>query len=163
MKDNKARHINKVILALTAVLLAIVCISIVMSPIRFSKERSRREQAVKSCLVAIRQAQEQYCERHGEYAPSFARLIQEKLLSDTMQYIPHCGEKRFKMETTIHQTKSGKQIPLMECSVDYKTLFKGLDKSEIRRITEGAIRDGRYPGLKIGDLTTPNDNAGNWE
>ncbi|MBP5278211.1 MAG: hypothetical protein J6Z18_06980 [Prevotella sp.] len=163
MKGNKAKHINNIILALTALLLALVCMSIVLAPIRFSKEREQREQAVKSSLTAIRQAQEKYCKNYGEYAHSFAKLIQEGLLPDTLQYVPYAGHERFKMATGMFQTKSGKQIPLMECSVDYKTFLKGLSKSEIRRITEEALRAGKFPGMKIGDLTTPNDNAGNWE
>ncbi len=36
-------------------------------------------------------------------------------------------------------------------------------KSEKKRITEKAIMEGRHPGLTIGNLTTPNDNAGNRE
>ena len=30
-------------------------------------------------------------------------------------------------------------------------------------LTDAAEKQSRYPGLKIGDLTTPNNNAGNWE
>lgn len=163
MKGNKTKHINNIILALTAVLLALVCIHIVLTPIRFSKERAMREQAVKSSLTAIRQAQERYCQHHGEYANSFTKLIQDGLLPDTLQYIPYAGHERYQMATGMFQTKSGKQIPLMECSADYRVFLKGLNKSEIRRITEEAIRAGRFPGMKIGNLTTPNDNAGNWE
>lgn len=51
----------------------------------------------------------------------------------------------------------------MECGAEYKTYLQGLDKGMTDNLTEEAEAEGRYPGLKIGDLTTPNDNDGNWE
>ena len=41
--------------------------------------------------------------------------------------------------------------------------LSGLDENSIANLIEEANNAGRYPGLKIGDITTPNDNAGNWE
>ena len=58
--------------------------------------------------------------------------------------------------------KSGKQIPLMECSAAYEDYLDGLDEEAIMNVTEEANYAGRFPGLKIGDITKDNDNAGNW-
>ena len=45
----------------------------------------------------------------------------------------------------------------------YRSLLKGLDNQ--LRINLDAEREdtGRYPGLKVGSVTAPNNNAGNWE
>ena len=51
----------------------------------------------------------------------------------------------------------------MECYAGYDDYLSGLDAGSIANLTEEANNAGRYPGLKIGDITTPNDNAGNWE
>lgn len=45
----------------------------------------------------------------------------------------------------------------------YDDYLKGLDKNSIDNLTQAANESGRFPGLKFGDTTQPNDNAGNWE
>lgn len=66
------------------------------------------------------------------------------------------------MEATV-KTVSGVKVPLFEASIPYKALLKGLDNQ--LRINLDAERNdtGRYPGLKVGSITAPNNNAGNWE
>lgn len=51
----------------------------------------------------------------------------------------------------------------MECGTQYAVYLNGMDEKQIKDITEEANNRGDFPGLKIGDITTPNDNAGNWE
>jgi len=51
----------------------------------------------------------------------------------------------------------------MECRAPYSAYLKGLSEREIYNLTDAAEKQGRYAGLKIGDLMTPNNNAGNWE
>ena len=54
-------------------------------------------------------------------------------------------------------------MPLMECGAQYQQYLNGLDENSIANLVEAANEAGLYPGLKIGDLITPNNNAGNWE
>jgi len=58
---------------------------------------------------------------------------------------------------------SGRQIPLVECAAEYTSYLKGLDRNAVAALVQEAVAAGRYPGLKIGDITTSNSNAGNWE
>jgi hypothetical protein len=51
----------------------------------------------------------------------------------------------------------------MECGARYDEYLQGLDADEVSNLTDEAMGAGRFPGLKIGDLETPNNNAGNWE
>ena len=76
---------------------------------------------------------------------------------------PFAGGKKFDIAVNTQTGKSGRQIPLMECGAEYADYLEGLDGNSISNLIEEAETAGRYPGLKIGDLTTPNDNAGNWE
>lgn len=154
---------NNHLLAFLAAALAAVCVMSICSPLRFDKERDAREQAVKERLVKIRHAEERYRKANGVYAGDFSLLTGSGFLADSLQYIPFTDNKRFDLTATTLTGKSGRQVPLMECGAKYNDYLSGLDENSTANLIEEANNAGRYPGLKIGDITTPNDNAGNWE
>ena len=80
---------------------------------------------------------------------------------DSLAFIPFCGDTII-MESAVKRV-SGVNVPLFEASMPYKQLLQGLDNQ--LRINLDAEREdtGRYPGLKVGSVTAPNNNAGNWE
>ncbi len=82
---------------------------------------------------------------------------------DSMSYVPFTGGKKFEMETGENTTKSGIVIPLFEARTPYKVYLDGLNKQEIVNLTKKATALGKYEGLKVGDIYSPNNNAGNWE
>ena len=53
-------------------------------------------------------------------------------------------------------------FPLMECGASYEDFLNGLDENAVQELIDNAMISGAYPGLKIGDITTDNNNAGNW-
>lgn len=154
---------NNLILGVLALALAVTCGLSVYSPVRFDKQKALRERAVKERLLKIRNAEEKYRKAHGVYADDFNLLVKGGYLADSLQYIPFSDGKKFSVATTVLTGKSGRQTPLMECGAEYGEYLSGLDGNSISNLTEEAYGAGRYPGLKIGDITTPNDNAGNWE
>lgn len=154
--------LNYILSAIAAMLLAL-CVASVYAPIRFDKMKAERETAVKERLVAIRKAQEAYRKANGRYAAKFSQLVDSRLIADSMQTVPFSGGEKFTMTATIHTGKSGIPTPLVECGAEYGTYLKGMDGNRIEELTERAYERGAYPGLKFGDITTPNDNAGNWE
>ena len=80
---------------------------------------------------------------------------------DSIAFIPFCGDSII-MESTVKKV-SGVDVPLFEASMPYKALLKGLD-NQLRINLDAERKDtGRYPGLKVGSITAPNNNAGNWE
>jgi type II secretory pathway pseudopilin PulG len=143
--------------------LTLLCVLSVASPLRFDRQRAERETAVKARLVAIRSAEEHYRARHGSYAESFGPLVEGGFLADSLRYIPYTDHKPFQLTASTVIGKSGKHIPLMECSATYDQYLDGLDKNSVANLIEEANNAGRYPGLKVGDITEPNGNAGNWE
>lgn len=151
------------ILAILALLLLAVCAMSVCSPMRFDGEREARERAVKQRLLRIRAAEECYRNRHGVYAADFKTLVGGGLLADSLQFIPFAEGRRFELTTTTITGRSGRHVPLMECGAKFNDYLLGLDENRIADLIERAENAGRYPGLKIGDISTPNDNAGNWE
>jgi len=150
-------------LAILALALASVCVCSVIRPVRFADEKERREKAVKACLVEIRLAEERYRKAYGIYAASFDTLVARGLLADTVQYIPYTEHKRFDLSINVITRKSGRHLPLMECGAKFSDYLQGLDENAVMELIENAEKYGRYPGLRIGDITTPNNNAGNWE
>lgn len=110
----------------------------------------------------IRTAEERYKARHGGYSGDFQTLIKGKYLQESLQYIPYSDGKKFTLSATTIVSKSGKQIPLMECGASYEDFLNGLDENAVQELIDNAMISGAYPGLKIGDITTDNNNAGNW-
>lgn len=156
------RQINMVLAAVVAVLL-VLCVMSVWSPIRFDRERTAREADVKRRLLLVRAAAERYRHDHGAYTGRLQCLVDSGYLADSLQYIPHSGGHRFALEASVAATRSGRMVPVMECSATYADYLHGLDAGSIAELDQAAAAAGRFPGLKIGDLAAPGDNSGNWE
>ena len=153
---------NNYILGACVIVMMLLCVLSVSQPIRFQKAMESREVEVKEKLMKIRDAEEKFKAKHGVYTGDFATLVKGKYLRADDQFIPYSDGKKFSLEATTIVGKSGKQIPLMECGAAYEVYLDGLDEDNIQEITDKANYAGLYPGLKIGDITTDNNNAGNW-
>lgn len=82
---------------------------------------------------------------------------------DSMRYVPFGNGSKFEMAVRNDTTKSGAPISLLEVKTPYEVYLDGLDRQEIINLKDIQQKLGRYPGLMIGSLETPNNNAGNWE
>ncbi len=151
------------ILSVVVVVLLVLCVMSVYAPIRFEHQRDMREAAVKQRLTLIRDAAERYRHDHAAYTGRLRALADSGYIADSMLYIPYSGGRRFHLEASSVTTRSGKSLPVMECYASYDEYLRGLDANSIRNLTGQADAAGRFAGLKIGDLSTPNDNQGNWE
>lgn len=69
----------------------------------------------------------------------------------------------FKMDTVSYITPSKILVPLFEASVRNEVFLTGLDVQEIVNLNDKQEKMDRFPGLKVGDINQPNNNAGNWE
>ena len=154
---------QNIILGFCVLVLVVLCWLSVERPMRFEREQAEREKAVKARLLHIRTAEERYRARKGVYTGDWATLIRAKLLADSLQYVPFSGKERFHLEASFDMGKSGRQVPVMQCGATYDQYLKGLDENAVANLTEKANMSGRFPGLMIGDITQPNENAGNWE
>ncbi len=82
--------------------------------------------------------------------------------ADSLRYVPFTSSQ-FVIATKNDTTKSGAPLNLLEVKTPYTTYLDGLNKQEIINLIDVQQKLGRYPGLMIGSLETPNNNAGNWE
>ena len=81
---------------------------------------------------------------------------------DSLKYIPFSGKEPVQMEAAVKMV-SGVPVPLFEARIPWKSLLKGLDKQLIINLNAESRDLNRYEGLQVGSITTPNNNAGNWE
>ncbi len=85
----------------------------------------------------------------------------ENFVVDSLAFIPFCGDSII-MASTVKRV-SGVNVPLFEASMPWKSLLKGLN-NQLRINLDAQCEDqGRYKGLQVGSVDSPNNNAGNWE
>jgi len=78
--------------------------------------------------------------------------------------IPYSNGQRFEVEVNNDYTTSqGIRVPLLEARAHYKTYLSDLNEQELVNLIDKETKLEHYPGLKIGDIYAPNNNAGNWE
>ncbi|MDR1918134.1 MAG: hypothetical protein LBQ65_00630 [Tannerellaceae bacterium] len=70
---------------------------------------------------------------------------------------------QFSMDTATITSGSGYVIKVFEAGVKYDNYLGDLDKQLLFNLNEVAIKQNKYPGLRVGSLTEINNSAGNWE
>ena len=81
---------------------------------------------------------------------------------DSLKTIPFSGGEPVIMEATVRRV-SGVPVPLFEAKMPYKSLLKGLDEQLRINLDADRQSQNKYEGLQVGSITSPNNNAGNWE
>ena len=81
---------------------------------------------------------------------------------EDLRYIPFTNNKEVIMNATTKMV-SGVEVPLFEACMPFSDLLNGLNHQLIVNLNAERNDTGRYPGLKVGSIDAPNNNAGNWE
>lgn len=76
--------------------------------------------------------------------------------------IPY-GEKVVTAPKTKSTDKKGRPIEIAEKYVIKEMLLRGMDHQLVVNLCSELIDTDRYPGLMVGSISAPNNNAGNWE
>ena len=166
----------KIILGICIVVLSYLCIAGVMVPVKFEKQKAMREKEVIARLVAIRKAEVAYKNQFGYYTASFDTLInfikedkskavkkEGTFTAEQMAIIPCSNGEYFQLATAKYTTASGIKIDLFEAKAPYKSYLNDLNRQELINLIDTQKQLNRYPGLQVGSVTMPNNNAGNWE
>jgi hypothetical protein len=85
-----------------------------------------------------------------------------KFCVDSLAFIPFSGGDSTIMKAEVREV-SGVKVPLFEARMPYESLLRGLEKQLVINTIAGKEDLELYPGLKVGDIEKPNNNAGNWE
>jgi hypothetical protein len=208
------KAVINILLTVVIIILAYLLYESIMDPIRFNKEKDRRETAIKERLIDIRSAQVLYRSKYARYTGSFDTLInfikfdslalvfrqgqvtdemvakglterealkQGLIVRDTtyipindsvfsikypidsIRYVPFLTGEQFEMASAALTTGSMVIVQVFEASVLNDVFLKGLDKQLI--INYNALRKeiAGFPGMRVGNIVEPNNNAGNWE
>lgn len=84
--------------------------------------------------------------------------------ADSLRFVPGTnGIAKFSLATRQDSTRSGIPLYLFEAKVPYEVYLNGLDHQEIVNIIDLKQKLDKYPGLMVGSIESPNNNAGNWE
>ncbi|MDD2474776.1 MAG: hypothetical protein PHI32_02580 [Dysgonamonadaceae bacterium] len=88
-----------------------------------------------------------------------------RFVADSLRYVPYGNGAQFQMATDTLNTSSGFTINVFEAKTPYTTYLGDLNKNELNLLIENIrnLPGDRYAGLKVGSITTANNNAGNWE
>ncbi len=79
-------------------------------------------------------------------------------------YIPYSNNTRFEVETNNEYTTSkGIKVPIFEIRAHYNVWLADQNAQELVNLIDRETKLEHYPGLKVGSVDEPNNNAGNWE
>ena len=81
---------------------------------------------------------------------------------DSIALIPLSGGQKIEMKAIIGKV-SGVDVPLFEASIPFDILLNGLNRQLVVNLNSERVNTERYPGLRVGSIEAPNNNAGNWE
>ncbi|MBR4520409.1 MAG: hypothetical protein IKO63_03255 [Paludibacteraceae bacterium] len=83
---------------------------------------------------------------------------------DQIVLIPYSDNLRFEIEVNDeYKTSQGIHVPLFEARAPFETYLADQDKQELVNLIDKEKKLEHYPGLKVGSIEAPNNNAGNWE
>jgi hypothetical protein len=99
---------------------------------------------------------------YGSVMESIFKGVYDAKTIDNLAIIPFSGGKKFELEIGA-QVKNDIKLPLFEARAPYESYLGDLDKQELNNLKDLQEKLNKYPGLKVGSIDEPNNNAGNWE
>jgi len=82
---------------------------------------------------------------------------------DSIRFVPFTGGAQFEMAAAAVETGSRVVVQVFEASVLNNVFLQGLDKQLIINYNELRREITGFPGMRVGNIKEPNNNAGNWE
>jgi len=83
--------------------------------------------------------------------------------ANSMWHVPFTDGDSIQLGANVVLTGSKVKVPVFEAKVSNNVLLHGLDRQLIVNLNERMENANNFPGVKVGDLEEPNNNAGNWE
>lgn len=143
-----SKFTNYILAAAVVVLLALCALSI-SQPMRQDRRRQQREQVVRERMSAILRAESRYRQVHGVYTGSFSELVGDRLLADSMRYVPYSGKQEFELEATVDIGPAGRPEPAVRVAAEYSQYLDPSDAAAIEQLSTKAADDDRYPGVEM--------------
>lgn len=89
-------------------------------------------------------------------------LFPENFNADELWKVPFTENDKFEM-ATANLTVSKLNVNVFEAKVLNNILLHGMDRQLVINLNDRMKNQNNFPGVKVGDIIEPNNNAGNWE
>ncbi len=130
-------------------------------------EKKAAEIVRKGNMAEIIAAGLQDFRRDTAFMPIIESIFPERYTVETIENlvtIPHSDNMKFELKVNDSYTNSlGIKFPLFEASAHYTTFLSDQNRQELINIIDIQEKLFKFPGLKVGSVDEPNNNAGNWE
>lgn len=83
-------------------------------------------------------------------------------IAEELWKVPFTNNDTFELGTTMINV-SNLEVNVFEAKVHNDVLLHGMDRQLVVNLNDLMKNANNFPGVKVGDLVEPNNNAGNWE
>lgn len=97
------------------------------------------------------------------YIPVLDSIFHSKYPIDSLRYVPFADTNQFFIGEREIETGSKVRVKVFEASILYDILLHGLDRQLVINYNSTQVKITNFPGLRVGSLEEPTNNAGNWE
>jgi len=105
--------------------------------------------------------------RDTAYLDLIEAIFPEKYTIETIEQlaeIPFSNNEKFTLKVNNeYYNATNIKIPLFEASAAYTTYLYDLNRQEMLNAIDLQKKLEKFPGLQVGSVLEPNNNAGNWE
>ena len=89
-------------------------------------------------------------------------LFPDNFKADDLWKVPFTENDSFEM-ATANLSVSKLNVKVFEAKVHNNILLHGMDRQLVINLSDRMKNQNNFPGVKVGDIEEPNNNAGNWE
>jgi hypothetical protein len=101
--------------------------------------------------------------RDTSYIPVRDSIFDKGYPIDQLRYVPGLDKTEFKMAAGKVMTTSLVLVNVFEAYVLDDVFLGDLDRQLVVNYNDQRTKITGFPGMKVGDIKVPNNNAGNWE
>jgi len=101
--------------------------------------------------------------RDTSYIPVRDSVFEEGYPIDQLRFVPGMEKTEFQMSAGRVMTTSMVLVNVFEAYVLNDVFLSDLDRQLVVNYNDQRTKITGFPGMKVGDVKVPNNNAGNWE
>lgn len=101
--------------------------------------------------------------RDTSYIPVRDSIFNKGYPIESLRFVPGMENTEFQMSAARVMTTSMVMVNVFEAYVLNDTFLRDLDRQLVVNYNEQRTKITGFPGMKVGDIRVPNNNAGNWE
>jgi hypothetical protein len=101
--------------------------------------------------------------RDTSYIPVRDSIFYQGYLIEDLRFVPGMENTEFQMSAGRVMTTSMVMVNVFEAYVLNDVFLSDLDRQLVVNYNDQRTKITGFPGMKVGDVKVPNNNAGNWE